>query len=71
MRAFSREVMPADGPDGSVDIKLQWKRQGSCRETVGALARITAKHAVKCQIWDILAVDPTGLHMDWKWVLRT
>ena len=71
MRAFSREVMPADGPDGSVDIKLQWKRQGSCRETVGALARITARHAVKCQIWDILTVDPAGLHMDWKWVLRT
>ena len=71
MRAFSREVVPADGPDGSVDIRLQWKRQGSRRETVGALARITAKHAVKCQLRDILAVDPTGLHIDCKWVLRT
>lgn len=39
MRAFSREVMPADGPDGSVDIRLQWERQGSRRETVGSLGQ--------------------------------
>lgn len=39
MRAFSREVMPADGPDGSVDIRLQWERQDSCRETVGSLGQ--------------------------------